>query len=103
MEQETTQKSHSDMLKVIYRRGGNYSCVCQISEVRQYDTFVPCTKTGEPAREWSWRGWKCGWFVCEVCGRIVDLISLRVIGYNRLENALTLEECEAIHKRVKRY
>lgn len=105
MEQAIIQKRISRRLKVKVNYTSEYTCVCQQNEDEpDTNTFIPCTSSGGDVIGLSAKHWKEGWFACERCGRIVDLLNTRrVVGYNRSYNDLTPQERRTIRRHIKRY
>ncbi len=73
--------------------------VCLCGNTPMEDGFYPCDSEGEIV-EPTPEAWTSDWYVCDRCGRIIDMNTDEIVGV-RFDNTLTWEERRAIFAKRK--
>ena len=91
--------NQSKRLTTIKKEEEDLICIC--GNTPDTHGFYPCDSEGEYV-EPTPQEWTTDWYVCDLCGRIIDPQSLRVVGC-RFSNTLSSEERKAIMDEVQQY
>lgn len=73
-------------------------CLCHNTPLSE--GFYPCDSEGEQVAPTP-EDWNTGWYACDLCGRIIDMKTLDIMGV-RFNNTLTPKELEELYPNENR-
>jgi hypothetical protein len=71
----------SKITKIVHEAGNNEAWICICKNTPTSDGFYPCDAKGNEIEPIKGSGWK-DLYVCNRCGRIINMYTLEIVGQN---------------------